>query len=43
VADIVWSMNSSDYYLLLVKERGWSPEEFEGWLLEAWQRLLLTG
>lgn len=42
VADIVWSMNSPDYYLLLVKERGWKPEDFQEWLLEAWQRLLLT-
>ncbi len=42
VADIVWSMNSPEYYLLLVHERGWKPEEFEGWLIDAWQRLLLA-
>jgi AcrR family transcriptional regulator len=41
VADIIWSMNSPEFYLLLVEQRGWSPEEFECWLAEAWVRLLL--
>ena len=41
VADIIWSMNSSEFYVLLVEQRGWSPEEFECWLAEAWVRLLL--
>jgi AcrR family transcriptional regulator len=40
-ADIVWTLNSSDVYLLLTEERGWSPEEFERWLADAWARLLL--
>ena len=42
VADVVWSMNSSEYYLLLVQQRGWSPERFERWLAEAWCRLFLA-
>lgn len=42
VADIVWTMNSSEYYLLLVIERGWDLDRFERWLAEAWQRLLLA-
>lgn len=42
VADIIWSMNSAEYYDLLVHQRGWSPERFEAWLLDAWQRLLLN-
>ena len=42
VADVVWSMSSSDYYLLLVQQRGWSPERFERWLAEAWCRLFLA-
>ena len=42
-ADILWSMNSSEFYLLLVEQRGWSPEEFERWLGEAWIQLLLAG
>jgi AcrR family transcriptional regulator len=40
-ADIVWSMNSPEFYLLLVEQRGWSPEEFEYWLGDAWIQLLL--
>jgi prophage antirepressor-like protein len=41
IADIVWSMNSPEFYLLLVEQRGWSPEKFERWLADAWIRLLL--
>jgi AcrR family transcriptional regulator len=41
VADIIWSMNSPEFYLLLVEQRGWSPHEFEDWLADAWIRLLL--
>ncbi len=41
VADIIWSMNSPEFYLLLVEARGWSPQEFEEWLVDAWIRLLL--
>jgi hypothetical protein len=41
VADIIWTMNSSEYYAMLVLERGWSPERFETWLYDAWTRLLL--
>jgi AcrR family transcriptional regulator len=40
-ADIIWSMNSPEFYLLLVEQRGWSPHEFEEWLADAWIRLLL--
>ena len=40
-ADILWSMNSPEYYLLLVEQRGWPPEALEQWLGEAWCRLLL--
>ena len=41
VADIVWSLNSPEFYLLLVEERGWSAGDFEHWLVDAWARLLL--
>jgi len=41
-ADIIWSMNSPEFYLLLVEQRGWSPEEFEHWLGDAWIQLLLV-
>lgn len=41
-ADIIWSMNSPEFYLLLVEQRGWSPSAFERWLGDAWIRLLLA-
>lgn len=40
-ADIVWTLNSPDVYLLVTEERGWSPEEFERWLADSWARILL--
>ena len=41
-ADIIWSMNSPEFYLLMVEQRGWSPAEFEHWLSDAWIRVLLS-
>lgn len=41
VADIIWTMNSSEYYAMLVLDRGWSGERYEAWLCDAWTRLLL--
>ncbi len=29
--DILWSLNHPDVWLLLVGDRGWSPEQFESW------------
>lgn len=40
-ADILWATNSSELYVLLTVERGWTPERFEQWLTDAWHRLLL--
>jgi len=40
-ADIIWSMNSPEFYLLLVEQRKWSDLDFECWLADAWVRLLL--
>lgn len=40
-ADIIWSMNSPEFYLMLVEQRRWSPAGFEGWLADAWKKLLL--
>jgi AcrR family transcriptional regulator len=42
VADIVWSMNGTEYWVLLVGDRGWSPERFAAYLIDAWSRLLLA-
>lgn len=41
VADIVWSMSSPEFYILLVEERHWSPQDYASWLADAWNRLLL--
>jgi len=41
VADVLWTMNSPEFYLLLVGQRGWSPQEFAAWLADAWIRLFL--
>ncbi|HEV3011889.1 MAG TPA: helix-turn-helix domain-containing protein [Actinomycetota bacterium] len=41
VADVLWSMNSPELYLLLVDQRGWDPDRYQRWLADAWQRLLL--
>jgi AcrR family transcriptional regulator len=40
-ADMVWAFNSSELFVLLTAERGWSPRRFERWLADAWCRLLL--
>ena len=40
-ADIIWSLGSPEYYVLLVESRGWPLTEFERWLGDAWARLLL--
>lgn len=40
-ADVIWATNSSELYVLLTVERGWSPRRFERWLADTWSRLLL--
>ena len=34
-ADILWTLNHPSLYLLLVDERGWTPEHYEQWLADA--------
>jgi len=41
-ADVIWVMNSPEFYLLCVRERGWAPEFFEHWLADTWKRLFLA-
>jgi len=43
VADIVWSMNGAEYWVLMVADRGWSHARFGEFLADAWARLLLAG
>jgi AcrR family transcriptional regulator len=40
-ADLVWATNSPEFFLLLTRDRGWSPDRFERWLADLWIRLLL--
>ncbi len=40
-ADVIWATNSSELYVLLTVERGWSPDRYERWLADTWRRLLL--
>jgi AcrR family transcriptional regulator len=40
-ADTLWLMNSSDVFVLLTRDRGWSPLRFERWLAQTWKRLIL--
>jgi AcrR family transcriptional regulator len=40
-ADMVWALNSSELFVLLTAERGWSPRRYERWLADTWCRLLL--
>src|SRR5215203_3081103 len=41
-ADVIWATNSSELYVLLTVDRGWSPEHFERWLTDTWHRVLLA-
>jgi AcrR family transcriptional regulator len=40
-ADIVWATHSPEFYLLLVEERGWTPEQWRSWIAESIARLIL--
>lgn len=39
--DVLFALNSSEFYLLLARDRHWQPDHFERWLADAWKRLLL--
>ena len=41
VADLVWSTNAPEYYLLLA-ERGWTPARYRDLVVDLWTRVLLT-
>ena len=40
-ADMIWATASSELYVLLTVERGWTPHRFEQWLTDTWRRTLL--
>jgi AcrR family transcriptional regulator len=41
-ADIVWATNAAEMYQLLVGQRGWTPQRYERFLTDTWERLLLA-
>ncbi|MGE0028663.1 MAG: TetR/AcrR family transcriptional regulator [Thermoleophilia bacterium] len=42
-ADVLWALNHPDVWRLLVRVRGWSRDEYEVWLADAFRRELLAG
>ncbi len=40
-ADAIWATSSSEFYVMLTSERGWSADRFEQWLADTWPRVLL--
>jgi AcrR family transcriptional regulator len=40
--DIFWMLTGGDVYRMLVRERGWSPQQYEDWLGETLVQLLLA-
>lgn len=40
IADLIWSMNAPDYYLL-IRSRGRTPQQYSGLLRDVWTRTLL--
>lgn len=41
-ADVIWVTASSEVFLLLTTERGWSVRQYEQWLHDTWCRLLFA-
>jgi AcrR family transcriptional regulator len=41
-ADIVWTLNSTEVFLLLTGRRRWPLEQYERWLADTWSVLLLA-
>lgn len=42
LADIVWSMNSAEFWTLLTHDRGWEAHRVGEFIADAWVRLLLA-
>jgi hypothetical protein len=41
-ADVLWTLNHPDLWLLLVGERGWTPGEWERWFTDVARSQLLV-
>ncbi len=42
-SDILWTLNHPDVWLLLVGERGWTPDQFESWFAATARQQILGG
>lgn len=40
-AESVWALTSAEEFTLLIVDRGWSAEQYKGWLAETLERVLL--
>jgi AcrR family transcriptional regulator len=40
--DLFWMFTSRDLFRMLVRERGWSPQQYESWLADTLIRTLMT-
>ncbi|MEY2414720.1 MAG: hypothetical protein QOH53_54 [Ilumatobacteraceae bacterium] len=40
-ADAVWALNSSELYVMLTVERGWTPQQYERWLARSLRQAVL--
>src|SRR6266704_3243397 len=40
--DIFWMLTGGDVYRMLVRERGWSPQQYQDWLADTLVQSLLT-
>lgn len=40
-ADVIWATASSELFVLLTGERGWTADRYQAWLHTTWTRLLL--
>lgn len=38
--DGVWAITSPEVYILLVEESGWTPEQYEAWIAEVFERVV---
>jgi AcrR family transcriptional regulator len=41
--DVLWTLNHPDVWHLLVRERGWTPEQYEEWFFASARAALLDG
>lgn len=40
--DVLYVIGGTELYRALVRERGWTPERYEAWLMDFWSRHLLA-